>query len=146
MSAAQDEYDELFRDKGKRTQHPEDDNDDAASFLESDSDNDDHENTPHASDTDLPSNGSGRPRHQIPYQRNNSGTTNTGPKGVIADAQDYRDAQRSQRASMAASRTSLHSQATYSGTGATQIPQLDLHEEGDESDKDHDFGARVCGA
>lgn len=138
MASAQDEYNELFRDKSHRTRHPDDDDDDAASFLESDSDGD-NEATPRTSDVE--NHPPPTSRYQIPsYDRSNSGTTNTGPKGVIADARDHRDGKRSARTSVNASRTSFQSQVQGNGytNGAPQIPASvgEEHEGSDDGMED----------
>ncbi|KAK4963519.1 hypothetical protein LTR10_001148 [Elasticomyces elasticus] len=97
MSAAQEEFNELMRNKEKRRQHPEDD-DDARSFLNlSDEDED---ATPEASQADsdeAPPRPSMSSRHTIPLTRYQA---NTGPKGVIADAQHFRDSRRQHRVSV----------------------------------------------
>ncbi|KAK3092178.1 hypothetical protein LTR53_019695, partial [Teratosphaeriaceae sp. CCFEE 6253] len=110
MSAAQDEFNELMRDKEKRRQHPEDDNDDARSFLNLSDEDDDA--TPPASQADpdeAPSRPSLSSRHTIPLTRYEA---NTGPKGVIADAQHFRDSRRQHRVSMRSTST-LASQVQY---------------------------------
>ncbi|KAF2147878.1 thioredoxin-like protein [Myriangium duriaei CBS 260.36] len=91
-TAAQDEYNELFRDKSKRSHHPSDsphDNSDAASFLHDDSDD---ERTTAQSVNTVTNNA--RARYTVPTQRHQA---NTGVKGVITDAQAYRAAARNHR-------------------------------------------------
>ncbi|KAF1990024.1 thioredoxin-like protein [Aulographum hederae CBS 113979] len=103
-TAAQDEFDALFRDKGRRANHPEDDidndnpgsSDEASSseptvFYEKDSD----------SDEIVPGSSSMRSRYFLPKQRFQS---NTGPKGVIADAQAFEQAKKAKRFSFSAAR------------------------------------------
>nr|POF13652.1 phosducin-like protein [Quercus suber] len=108
MSAAQDEYDELMRDKERRSAHPEDD-DRAEGHASSDDDDDEERNAPrtngyanhdgddnHDADDDDDQTTFSRPsislaRHTIPRTRYQA---NTGPKGVISDAQDFRDSHR----------------------------------------------------
>jgi len=103
MSAAQDEFNELMRNKERRTQHPEDDDDDSRSFLNLSDEDDDA--TPPASQAD-PDEAPPRPslssRHTIPLTRYEA---NTGPKGVIADAQAFRDSRRQHRVSMRSTST-----------------------------------------
>lgn len=98
MSAAQEEFKELMRDKSRRTRHPDDDNDDdGRSFLNL---SDDDEPTPSCSrypDMDAPRPSMSSARSTIPTKKYGA---NTGPKGVISDAQDFRDSRRSQRMSM----------------------------------------------
>lgn len=98
-TSAQDEFNELMRDKERRTTHPEDANDDARSFLNlSDDEND---RTPPASNYDpdeaLPRASTSSARNIIPRTRYGA---NTGPKGVISDAQHFRDSQRNHRSSL----------------------------------------------
>lgn len=98
-TAAQDEFNELMRDKERRTAHPEDVDSDARSFLNlSDDDND---RTPPASnydpDENLPRSSTSTARNIIPRTRYGA---NTGPKGVISDAQHFRDSQRNHRTSL----------------------------------------------
>ncbi|KAM0722242.1 hypothetical protein Q7P37_001683 [Cladosporium fusiforme] len=100
-SAAQDEYNELMRDKERRTTHPEDANSDARSFLNLSDDEPDNDRTPPAStydaDETLPRSSTSTARHVIPRKRYGA---NTGPKGVISDAQNFRDSQRNHRTSL----------------------------------------------
>jgi len=120
-TAAQDEYNNLFRDKSRRTAHPEDD---AASFLDDNSEDESGARTPQASSSPpLPTG-----NYKIPTTRHQS---NTGPKGVITDAQAYRDAARS-RPSMNASRTSLHQLPEI------ETPHWNLQEDIDEELEDDD--------
>lgn len=148
MSAAQDEYNELFRDKSHRRNHPDDD-DDAASFLEDDSDEGSDNPTPNASTTNVSSytaNGSSRARYLIPSERQHS---NTGPKGVIADAQSYRDAAREHKSSFSASRTSFQNQER--NRQASYTPPVndkngrkpeDLDEDVENEEPDNEFMAQ----
>lgn len=103
-TAAQDEYNELMRDKERRTTHPEDDNSDARSFLNlSDDDEPDNRNNRSGAsaydnaDDSLPRSSTSTARHIIPRKRYGA---NTGPKGVISDAQHFRDSQRNHRTSL----------------------------------------------
>ncbi|KAF7195707.1 Phosducin-like protein [Pseudocercospora fuligena] len=135
MSAARDEFNELMRDKERRSRHPEDDHaDDAQSFLNLSDDDDDA--TPPASRVDPPRPSMSSVRSTIPSTRYGA---NTGPKGVISDAQDYRDSQRSQRVSMR-STTSLTAQTslmTVKDKGPIEkLDEEDESEFGDEDDND----------
>jgi hypothetical protein len=86
MTTAQDEYNELFRDKSRRTHHPEDDNESIPS-----------ENDDLLSDFDEPSALPNLPsRDHVPRNKSYS---NTGPKGVIADAQAFEAARRERNSS-----------------------------------------------
>lgn len=87
MTTAQDEYNELFRDKSRRTQHPEDDNESIPS--ENDDLLSDYDDEPSAL-PNLPS------RDHVPRNKSYS---NTGPKGVIADAQAFEAARRERNSS-----------------------------------------------
>ena len=142
MSAAQNEFNELMRDKERRTRHPEDDQDDARSFLNlSDEDED---RTPPASNFDPedapPRASTSSARHIIPHTRYGA---NTGPKGVISDAQNFRDSRRQHRMSMR-SGTTLPAQAPDLGAQPTfgQREKLADHDdeyEEDLDDEDDDF-------
>jgi len=98
-TAAQDEFNELMRDKERRTTHPEDRDSDAQSFLNLS--DDDADRTPPASnydpDENLPRSSTSTARNIIPRTRYGA---NTGPKGVISDAQNFRDSQRNHRTSL----------------------------------------------
>jgi hypothetical protein len=134
MSAAYDEFNELMRDKERRTQHPaDDDSDDARSFLNL-SDDEDDDATPVGSTAD-PDDFARRSsmsstRHTIPLTRYEA---NTGPKGVISDAQNFRDSKRNHRISLR-SNSNLPSQ----GPGRVSPPfQTPVSEEKiAESDED----------
>lgn len=139
-SAAQDEFNELMRDKERRTTHPEDDNDDARSFLNlSDEDED---RTPPASTADPddypPRASTSSARHVIPRTRYGA---NTGPKGVISDAQHFRDSRRnhmtSQRSSMSSVAAPVQDHRTM---WSRDHPQLEKQPESDEEDFDLDEG------
>lgn len=84
MSAAQDEVDKLFASKDHRTTHPEDDaRSDSDRSTGSDRENRSPAASPSAAEIrDGPA--------TIPYRKAHG---NTGPKGVIRDAQSYRSAQ-----------------------------------------------------
>ena len=106
MSAANDEFNDLMRDKERRTQHPaDDDSDDARSFLNL-SDDEDDDATPVGSTADpddfAPRSSMSSARHTIPLTRYGA---NTGPKGVISDAQNFRDSKRNHRISMRSNST-----------------------------------------
>nr|OQO23493.1 hypothetical protein B0A51_08933 [Rachicladosporium sp. CCFEE 5018] len=132
---AQAEFNDLMRDKSHRSHHPEDDNDDARSFLNLS--DDDEDRTPPASIQDpdeyVPraSMSSGRPT--IPRTRYGA---NTGPKGVISDAQNYRDSQRVHR-------TSLRSTSTlpqHIGQKLSRREQILEEKRGENDDEDDEFG------
>lgn len=98
MATAQDEFNEMLRHKESRSHHPEDDNDDddARSFLNLSDDNDDTPSASHA-DPDEPRPSFSQSRNTIPSTRYHA---NTGPKGVISDAQNFRDSRRMHRQSL----------------------------------------------
>lgn len=133
-TAAQDEFNELMRDKEHRSNHPEDD--DARSFL-SLSDDDDDDATPVASEADeedeLPRPSMTSARHVIPRTRFEA---NTGPKGVIADAQNFRDARRNNRESLR-STTTLASRV-QSGFSLKELERREKHAEREEGNEDDD--------
>ena len=140
MSGAQEEFNDLMRDKERRTGHPQDDDDDARSFLNL-SDDEDDDTTPGASTAD-PDEALARPsislaRNTIPLTRYQA---NTGPKGVISDAQNFRDSRRSHRLSIRSTST-LPSQATDRVSPNDQIlsEKIDESDEDDDLDEDGDF-------
>lgn len=142
MSAAHDEFNELMRDKERRTQHPSDednDSDDARSFLNLS--DDDEDSTPVGSTAD-PDDYHHRPstsiaRSHIPLTRYEA---NTGPKGVISDAQNFRDSKRIHRNSMRSS-SNLPSRAPSRAATPAQIDEekLEDEEEDEELEDDDDF-------
>jgi hypothetical protein len=139
-SAAQDEFDELMRNKERRSRHPDDD--DVRSFLNL-SDDDDEDRIPPASnvdpDEDFPRASISSARNIIPRTRYGA---NTGPKGVISDAQHFRDSQRVHRTSLRSTSTlPSHTQQTlWSRDQAVAEKQQDWDgEEFDLGDADGDF-------
>lgn len=145
MSAAQNEFNELMREKERRTGHPEDNDDDARSFLNL-SDDDDDDRTPPASnidpDDDVPPRAStSSARHTIPLTRYGA---NTGPKGVISDAQNFRDSRRMHRMSIQSNAT-LPAQTpdalagAHWSAGEKLSVDADGYEEEDDGEDDHDF-------
>ncbi len=108
-SSAQDEFNELMRDKEHRSTHPEDhdDDEDARSFLNLSDDDEDRNGSSNLTPT--ASHGDTAPRASlakstIPTTRYEA---NTGPKGVISDAQAFRESQRSRRISLQSSSRTL---------------------------------------
>jgi hypothetical protein len=91
MSAAQDEYDNLFRDKDRVSRHPED-----AAALSEDSEPEPPLDTyPEKDSEDDESHADNmRSNYYLPSIRSQA---NTGPKGVIADAHAFEQAKRDQR-------------------------------------------------
>lgn len=138
MSAAQEEFNELMRDKGKRVQHPEDDGDDARSFLNL---SEDEDATPPASRAD-PDELESRPslsqaRSTIPRTRYGA---NTGPKGVISDAQHWRDSRRQHRTSMRSTASlASHMQSGLSLREQTPVEKVPGSDEEDDAELDDDF-------
>ena len=126
-----------MRDKEKSRRHPEDD-DDARSFLNL---SDDDDGTPPAS-RGGPDENAARPslslgRSTIPLTRYGA---NTGPKGVISDAQNFRDSRRQHRTSVRSTST-LASQMQNGLSMRDQpptekVPVSDEEEEDDELDDD----------
>lgn len=138
MSAAQHEFDDLMRSKERRTAHPEDEEDDARSFLNL-SDDEDNDTTPAASvDEPAPRPSASLARSTIPTTRYQA---NTGPKGVIADAQHFRDSRRSRRISLQSSST-LQSQLQAQRVSNPPVLNEKLSEsdeELDDEEEDDDF-------
>src|ERR1700761_62461 len=135
---AEQEFNELMRDKARRNGHPEDDendSDDARSFLNLSDDDDD---TPVASNFDNDDDNGPRrsstsmARSTIPLTRYEA---NTGPKGVISDAQNFRDSKRIHRISMRSNST-LPSQAPgrVSPPSHTPISEEKLAESDEEDE------------
>ncbi|KAF2273143.1 thioredoxin-like protein [Westerdykella ornata] len=94
-TAAQDELNELLRDKDRETRHPEDrDRDSDASDNEDDEDrnNDYNEKIDTDDELDIPKNMG--PNYYLPSIRSEA---NTGPKGVIADAHAFELAKKQAR-------------------------------------------------
>lgn len=103
-NAAQEEFNELVRDKDRSTRHPEDaDDSDLDSghespleqFFEKGDYSDDEDDYHH--DDDNVDYDTMRSRYTVPQVRSDA---NTGPKGVIADAQAFEQAKKSQRFSL----------------------------------------------
>jgi hypothetical protein len=94
-SAAQDEFNELMRDKGTENRHPEDRNIDSdISDPESPSAAADYYEQPDTDDElDLPA--AMRSKYYMPSHIRSE--ANTGPKGVIADAQAFEQARKQAR-------------------------------------------------
>ena len=148
MSAATEEFNELMRDKARRSTHPDDDQDDARSFLNLSDDDEDDDDTPAASHTDydddpLPRQSTSISRNTIPTTRYDA---NTGPKGVIADAQNFRDSRRSRRISL---RSNSNLQTQLADRRASQQQQQQTYSEkiaetsdgelDEEDEEDDDF-------
>lgn len=137
-TAAQDEFNAMFQDKNRVSHHPSDspiDRSDAASFLEDDSASD---RTPPASVNTVTNNA--RAKYTVPTTRHQS---NTGPKGVITDAQAYKAAARA-RTSESMSRASFQkereanirgNQPYVSGLHETKVEE---EEDGDSELEDND--------
>lgn len=106
MSAAAEEFNQLVRDKEQRSRHPADDDDDDDLNL-SEEDEVDGDAGPDEEDAPRASLSPSQARSTIPLTRYNA---NTGPKGVITDAQHFRDAKRQHRASARGSTAALASQ------------------------------------
>ncbi|KAF2825593.1 thioredoxin-like protein [Ophiobolus disseminans] len=95
-TAAQDEFNELMRDKGRESRHPEDrhDHDSDLSEPESPSAADDYlEKIDTDDELDLPADM--RSNYYMPSHIRSE--ANTGPKGVIADAQAFEQARKQAR-------------------------------------------------
>lgn len=135
MSAAQDEFNELMRDKDRRTRHPEDD-DDAQSFLNLSDDDDDLDSNPPSPGFEA---ATPRASTSIPTRRY---AANTGPKGVISDAQNFRDSRRSERSSMVSTRPAQHSSRSNSRPAPEKRIDEDDDEVEDEGPADRGFMAR----
>ncbi|KAK4997019.1 hypothetical protein LTR28_014106, partial [Elasticomyces elasticus] len=104
MSTAQDEFDELFREKANPSHHPED-----ASRSQSSDDEADPASPGtdafNSSEEDAPRPAARRSNYFVPSLRSEA---NTGPKGVIADAQAFQEARRSKLISFSTLRHATH--------------------------------------
>ena len=139
MATAHDEFNDLMQDKERRTQHPEDDDsDDARSFLNL-SDDEDDDTTPAGSTADpddLPRPSMSSARHTIPLTRYEA---NTGPKGVISDAQNFRDSKRIHRISMRSNSTPpSQAPGRISPPPQTRISEEKLTESDEEEEWEED--------
>lgn len=90
-SAAQDEFNELLRDKDRETRHPEDrdHHSDVSSQASAGADDDYKEKIDTDDELDIPKDM--RANYYMPSLRSEA---NTGPKGVIADAQAFEQARK----------------------------------------------------
>lgn len=120
-----------MRDKSRRTGHPEDDDDDGRSFLNLSDDEDGAPSSSRYRDGDASRPSMSSSRSTIPMKRYGA---NTGPKGVISDAQNFRDSRRSQRMSMRNS----PKLTTPSQTPSRTTPEK-VEEEDEENMEDDDF-------
>lgn len=137
MTTAQEEFDELMRDKNRRTGHPEDDDDDRRSFLNLSEDEDDSTPPISHSDSDEPVLRSSMSNARIPTTRYQA---NTGPKGVIADAQNWRDSLYNHRASVRNSALLALQAQDLSLDNIVELPkQTDIEEEDEDDLHDEDF-------
>lgn len=146
MATAQDEFDNLMREKETRAGHPEDDEDgdiDGQSFLDiSDSDRD--EDTPTASnfyeEDDNPRPSMSQARNTIPLTRYEA---NTGPKGVISDAQNFRDSHRQHRVSLRNGANGIGAPTPkYAADDTSLSEKYDGSDADDEGMEDQDFMQR----
>ncbi|EGP90343.1 unnamed protein product [Zymoseptoria tritici ST99CH_1A5] len=131
MSAAENEFQELMRDKSHRKNHPDDDSDARSTFLFAD---DEEDETPRPSIATESRPSVSLARNKIPSKRYGA---NTGPKGVISDAQDWRDSVRKERSSISLRR--------YGGQQNGFEPTLSQplsEEDEDEEFEDEDFMQR----
>lgn len=148
---ATDEFNDLLHNNtaSRLTSHPSDahnDSDDARSFLNLSSDEDDHTPVPpslHPEDDNDPP-----PRASSSFPRNTIPTTryaaNTGPKGVISDAQNFRDSRRSRRISTQSSAAlqqgytsrAVPTSATFTTNGAGPPVYEEKVPEENEEDED----------
>jgi hypothetical protein len=126
-SAAQDEFNELMRDKGRESRHPEDRLDDS-DHSEPDSPGaaDDYfEKIDTDDELDLPKDM--RSNYYMPSMRSEA---NTGPKGVIADAQAFEQAKKAAKRftwKRSASPTAAYSAAAWHDKDASS------EDDGDDS-------------
>jgi hypothetical protein len=148
MSAAQDEIDRLLaRNQNKSSSHhPEDDEDDqqqtrySDEALEEDRENRRHHNR----DRDQDSDGSGAEQDAMPTSTRGYTvpvthySANTGPKGVIADAQSFEKAKHSSWRSRLRSGISRHTSHVPFSKELAKAPPRGSLERGDLSSEDDD--------
>lgn len=134
MATAQEEFDELMRDKSRISTHPEDATD-GRSFLNlSDNEDDDSPTTKREDDDADPRPSMSTYRSTIPNTRYQA---NTGPKGVIADAQHWRDSARTHRsAGRESSALAARTQTLSIENDAPTPPPLPTTRESDDDDLD----------
>ena len=135
MSLAQQEADRLLNQREKVTTHPEDDSDNDLTPSQSDGEGSGtyvHSDTETASSRNMISNGNG---YHVPKT---TFKANTGPKGVIADAQSYEQAKKRSFRQVLKSVASFDSRP-FSKSTKGKSPQRDIsvaetisEEEGDE--------------
>jgi len=134
-TTAQDEYDHMFRTQNTRQNHPSDDSD---SDNSSDFSSDDAENAASLQESaypSVPTHSSSRSRAYLPNQRSYN---NTGPKGVIADAQAFREAERAHRASLSLAGSTATAVNTHAQPYVENLSLNDSAHGGDASLKDED--------
>lgn len=112
-----------MRDKSRSSRHPEDENDYAESFLDS-SDDVGQDSGP---SSPAPEAATPRTSMSIPTRRY---AANTGPKGVISDAQNFRDSRRSARSSVASTRPAQRQ------SNSQHVLENTIHEDDFEDDED----------
>lgn len=135
-TAAQEEFNQLMRDKTRRNGHPEDE-DDAKSFLDLSDDGDDAAAAPVDNDGAARSSFAST-RHTIPRTRYGA---NTGPKGVISDAQNFRDSIRVHRKAPRSSATLARDDA---GVTLGERLQAERIAEADRADELDDYDGENC--
>ncbi|KAL3495181.1 thioredoxin-like protein [Aspergillus germanicus] len=122
MSSAQDEFNQLFSNRERSSTHPEDrdhHSDGDSSVDEQDLDPVQHSDTENA----MPAMSSRTSTYTIPNTRFDA---NTGPKGVIADAQAFERARKSNFRKSFVSGTSVADRSHYSSKSVTDAATL-LH-------------------
>ncbi|KAF2838056.1 thioredoxin-like protein [Patellaria atrata CBS 101060] len=96
-TAAQDEFNELFRDKDRSSKHPEDEGSSLETSDVEDTTKEQYYERDDLDELDTYQPDNMRSRYFLPRQVSEA---NTGPKGVIADAQAFEQAKKSQRFSL----------------------------------------------
>lgn len=131
MSAAQDEFDTLFADKDRPSKHPEDEV--AAASSETEDQAPEAYDEKDDDDSEEPQQSSMRSRYYLPKLRSQA---NTGPKGVIADAQAFEQARRAQRRSLMRSKETAAPAQAYPALDGAYTPE---EQSSDDDDDDDDF-------
>ncbi|KAL4887449.1 thioredoxin-like protein [Aspergillus karnatakaensis] len=121
MSSAQDEFNQLFSNRERSSAHPEDRNN--SSDRDSSPDPEDLDPAQHSDAEDMPAMASRTATYTIPSTRFDA---NTGPKGVIADAQAFERARKSTFRKSFVSGTSAADRSHISSKSVTDAATL-LH-------------------
>lgn len=125
-TGAQEEYDHMFRTHNARQNHPEDDDNSDTISITSSNASENEASLQESAYPSAPTHSYSRSRTYLPNQRSYN---NTGPKGVIADAQAFKEAQHAHRASISANRD------PYNPAAQPYIENLSINDSAHEDDE-----------